>query len=438
MLHWFDNLNGWLGANPEWLGLAVFLLACAECLALVGILVPGTLLLFGAGVLAGGGILSLGETLLLAYSGGLLGDALSYTLGRRWQQHIRRLPLLRSHPQWLGSAENYMQRYGPSSLFVGRFIGPLRPFLPMVAGMLNMPVARFAGVSLLAGLGWALAYVAPGWVTGAALRLPLSEEFWTQAGIIAAPLTAFILLSMHCCLHQRPRAAAIIGALGAISLLALLLGWRHLSDFDQGLMNLVQIQRSRALDSLMVIVTKLGDWPTQLTAGALLVGLLALLRKWQAAIFVGSTLAFTALANTGLKHFLARARPDVLLEPLHSYSLPSGHSSAAFAYCLVLGVLAGRGQPPRWQLTWMLIASLPASVIAVSRVYLGVHWPTDILAGALLASTLFALCLSLSERRQRLAEIAAPAWWLIIPASALLFFGFASSSVPDALLLYRY
>jgi membrane protein DedA with SNARE-associated domain len=438
MLHWLDNLNLWLGANPEWLGLAVFLLACGECLALVGILVPGTILLFGAGVLAGSGILSLGETLLLAYTGGVLGDVLSYAFGRHFQQGIRRLPLLRSHPQWLGNAETYMQRYGVSSLLVGRFIGPLRPLLPMVAGMLNMPLARFAGVSLLAGLGWSVAYLLPGWATGAALRLPLNAGFWPQAGMLAAPLAALLLFSIHSCMRQQPRAAAMIAGLGASVLLALLLGWERLSDFDHGLMSLVQTQRSPALDALMVILTKLGDWQTQLAAAALLGLLLLLMRKWQAALFATSTLLLTALANSSLKHLVARARPEVLLEPLHSYSLPSGHSSAAFAYCLVLGVLAGRGQPPRWQLTWLFIASLPASAIALSRVYLGVHWPTDILAGALLASTVCAFCLSLCQRRQRLGEIAAPVWWLIIPISAALFSVLASSSLPAALLHYRY
>lgn len=438
MMHWFDTLNSWLGANPEWLGLAVFLLACGECLAMVGILVPGTILLFGVAVLAGSGILGLGETLLLAYSGGLLGDALSYAFGRHFQQGIRRLPLLRSHPEWLAGAENYMQRFGVSSLLVGRFIGPLRPFLPMVAGMLKMPVPRFAGVSLLAGLGWSVAYLVPGWATGAALRLPLNEHFWTQAGFIAAPLAAFILLSMHLCLRQQPRTAAFIGGLSSVCLLALLLTWRHFSDLDQGLMSLLQAQRSPSMDSLMVLLTKLGDWQTQVAAAVLLGVLLMLMRKWHAALFACTTLLGTALANTGLKHLLARARPDVLLEPLSSYSLPSGHSSAAFAYCLVLGVLAGRGQPPRGQLTWMLMASLPACAIALSRVYLGVHWPTDILAGALLASTVCALCLALSERRQHLQELAAPVWWLIIPASALLFIGFASSSLPAAMLHYRY
>ena len=77
MSQWFDTLTLWLSANPEWLGLAIFVIACVECLAIAGIIVPGTILLFTVAVLAGNGALSLWETLLLAYFGGLLGDALS-------------------------------------------------------------------------------------------------------------------------------------------------------------------------------------------------------------------------------------------------------------------------------------------------------------------------------------------------------------------------
>jgi undecaprenyl-diphosphatase len=92
-------------------------------------------LLFAVAVLAGSGALSLSETLLLGFLGGILGDLISYFLGRHFHQNIRRLPGLRHHPEWMAGAESYFQRYGIASLLVGRFIGPLRPMLPMVAGM---------------------------------------------------------------------------------------------------------------------------------------------------------------------------------------------------------------------------------------------------------------------------------------------------------------
>lgn len=438
MSAWFANLSTWLEGNPEWLGLAIFLVACLECLAVAGILIPGTVLLFALSVMAGSGALSLGETLLLAYAGGLLGDALSYAIGRRFHQGIRRLPVLREHPEWLEGAESYFQRYGVVSLLVGRYIGPLRPMLPLVAGMLDMPVVRFALVSLLAAAGWAVAYMLPGWATGAALRLPLPEGFWSATGVVAAAIALMLLVVIHSSLREQRWATALAAGLSGSLLLALLLGVEQLQALDQGLLALVQEQRSASLDSLAVLVTRMGDFSTQVAAGVLLTLLLLLARRIQAALFLGGCMLLTALANTGLKQLFARARPDVLLQPLDTFSLPSGHSSAAFACFLALGVLAGRGAPARSRLTWLLLASLPAVAIALSRVYLGVHWPTDILAGALLAGSVCAACLAWLQRRQPMQPLGARTWWLILPATLALLGTASLWALPEAIQKYQY
>ncbi|MGH8433944.1 MAG: bifunctional DedA family/phosphatase PAP2 family protein [Pseudomonas sp.] len=438
MTEWLNSLTGWLSAHPEWLGLSIFLVACIECLAIAGIIVPGTVLLFAIAVLAGSGALTLGETLLLGYTGGLLGDALSYTLGRRFHQNIRRLPLLRHHPEWLVGAEQYFQRYGVASLLVGRYIGPLRPMLPMVAGMLDMPLGRFILVSLIAAAGWSAAYLLPGWATGAAMRLPLPEGFWGEAAVVAFSLALLLAASIQSSLRNQPRAPALAGGLSLAILLALFVGWPRLAQLDQGLMTLVQEQRQPSLDGLMVLITRLGDFNTQLSAGLLLCLLLLLTRQLRTLLFAGGTLLGSALANQGLKLLLARARPEVLIEPLQGFSLPSGHSSASFAFFLLLGVLAGRGQPARLRLTWLLLASLPALTIALSRVYLGVHWPTDIIAGALLAIGICALSLALTEWKTPLTALSPRVWWLILPACLGLLGAFATWALPAALVLYRY
>lgn len=421
MSAWFDALTAWLGAHPEWLGLAILLIACSECLTIVGIVVPGTVLLFAVAALAGSGALPLWQTLLFGYAGALLGDALSYAIGRRCHQDIRRLPLLRRHPEWLAQAEFYFQRYGVISLLLGRFIGPLRPMLPTVAGMLDMPLPRFAAVSLVAAAGWAVAYLLPGWAAGAALRLPLPEGFWWQAGVLAGGLLALLALTGQASLRERRTAAPLAAALSATLLLALFAGWEHFAAFDRALLELTQRGRTPALDQWMARLTRLGDFAVQLGAGLLLVALLALLRQWRALLFVGLTLAGTALANRGLKLLFARPRPELLLQPLDSFSLPSGHSSAAFAFCLVLGVLAGRGATARIRLAWLLLASLPAAAIAVSRLYLGAHWPTDVLAGALLAGSLCAASLGLLQRDSPLPAPGVRLWRALLPALGLLF-----------------
>ncbi len=438
MTEWLNQLTGWLSANPQWLGIAIFVVACVECLAIAGIIVPGTVLLFAIAVLAGSGALTLGETLLLGYTGGLLGDALSYALGRRFHQNIRRLPGLRSHPEWLAGAENYFQRYGVVSLLVGRYIGPLRPMLPMVAGMLDMPLPRFIVVSMIAAAGWSLAYLLPGWATGAAMRLPLPEGFWGQAAVVAVGVTVLVGVSLQASLRQQRWATAIMAGLGMTLLIAMLIGYPHLAQLDQGLMALVQEQRQPAMDSFVTIVTRLGDFHTQVVIGVMLCLMLLIARQYRAFLFATGTLLGCAVANHSLKLFFARARPEVLLEPLHTYSMPSGHSSAAFAFFLTLAVLAGRGQPVRMRLTWLLLAVIPALSIALSRVYLGVHWPTDIIAGALLAATACAISLTISQWRTPLPAMSPRVWWLVLPACLAVLAFYATWALPKALEMYRY
>ncbi|MBA1264822.1 bifunctional DedA family/phosphatase PAP2 family protein [Stutzerimonas stutzeri] len=438
MPEWLAPLARWLADYPQWLGLILFLAACLECLAVVGLLLPGTVLLFALAALAGSGILTLGETLLLGFVGGLLGDLLSYALGRRYHQSIRSLRGLRNHPEWLVRAELYVARYGVASLLVGRFIGPLRPMLPLTAGMLDMPFGRFLLVSLAAAAGWSMAYLLPGWTAGAAVRLPLPEGFWGEAGIILAALLLLVGGVTHYSLRQLRWVSPLAALFGALILLGLLFGWPHLVEFDEGLMTVIQGERSPIFDRFMVLVTRTGDYHTQLWAAVLLCLLLILGRQWRAAAFAILTLLGTALANGALKAAFARIRPEILLEPLDTFSFPSGHSSAAFAFFLTLGVLAGRDQPPRLRLTWVLLAALPATAIALSRVYLGVHWPTDVIAGALLAATVCAASLSIVQWRTPLDTLPPRIWWLILPATLGLIGALTLWTLPEGMLLYRY
>jgi len=435
---WLDSITAWLTVNPQWLAMAVFIVACVECLAIAGLIVPGTVLLFAITVLAGSGALPLGETLLLGLLGGLLGDVASYFLGRHFHQNIRRLPGLRHHPEWMSAAESYFQRYGIASLLVGRFIGPLRPMLPMVAGMCDMPFPRFAAVSVLAASGWTVAYLLPGWATGAAFRLPLPEGFWPQAGIVLGSIAVMIGLSVNSSMRRHRHAAAYIAGLGLLILIGLFLGFSHLSAFDQGLMTLVQEHRTPVLDEIAVTFTLIGEFRNMLIFSCLLTGLLLLARQWRQAIFAGGTMLFTSLANTGSKHFFARVRPEILTDPLTSYSMPSGHASGAFALFLSLAILAGRGQPPRLRLTWLLLGCLPALAIALSRVYLGAHWPSDVVAGAMLAACICAAMLWLSQRPAPLPAMPPKIWWLILPALVAAFSFFALRHLPHGMLRYAY
>lgn len=438
MTELFAGLTQWITHHNEWLGVAIFVVAFLECLALAGLVVPGTVVLFAISIAAGSGAMNLLDTLLLGFLGGILGDAVSYFLGRHFHERIRRLPGLRTHPEWISRAEDFIHKYGVASLLVGRFIGPLRPLLPLIAGMLDMPLVKFAAVSLVAAAGWSIAALGPGWVAGAALRLPLPEGFWYQAGVVAGGIVLLASVIAHGAWRERAGTTLLSGALCLAGLLALLFGWHHLRAFDEGLMALVQAHRENWLNLVAVVVTRMGDFRTQLIVAAVLTLVLAGFRQWRPLLFAVGTTLGTALANGQLKNLLARARPDVLAEPLTTYSLPSGHSSASFAFFLTLGILVGRRYGPRGRLAWLVIAALPAVLIALSRVYLGVHWPTDVLAGALLAGGFCGLSLALLQKTggNRLEPIPTRTWLVLLPLILLIFVFAAGWALPEAVERY--
>ena len=310
--------------------------------------------------------------------------------------------------------------------------------LPMVVGMFDMPFPRFAAVSVLAAAGWSIAYLLPGWAAGAAVRLPLPEGFWPQAAVIGGGLAVLVGVSIQTSLRSKQYATEIMAVTSAILLAGIFFGWPHLTQFDNGIMTLIQEHRSTVLDQFVIVVTGLGDFRTQLYAAALLLVLLLITRQWRHAAFALIATLGTALANGSMKWVFARARPEVLLEPLTTYSMPSGHSSASFAFFITLAVLAGRGQPVRLRLTWLMLGGMPAISIAMSRVYLGVHWPTDVLAGMFLAFTFCAISLSIIQRKSSLTALPVRIWWLVLPSLVALFGFFALHSMPHAVLRYQY
>lgn len=438
MNEFLQTVLEWSNSSPYWLGAAIFITAFLECLALVGIILPGVVLMFGLAVITGSSSLGLPSALILAWLGGLSGDFLSYALGYRLQNKVPKLPLLRTHPQWIASAEIHFERYGALSLLLGRFIGPLRPILPLVAGMLSMPFARFSMVSIIAAAGWAVAYTLPGWMVGAALDLSPPQGFWLQATWVVGCLSVCAGLAIFVCLRGWRISSLVSATLSGIALLVLMLNWQHLSVFDNYLHDLSQLTRTPWLDHTMVVITRLGDFSTQFIVSFILCILLLLFRQFQALLFAGSTLATVAVSNYLFKHFFERARPSILLEPLQSFSFPSGHSASGFAFFLVLGVLASRQQPQRWRVLWLITALMPAISIALSRVYLTAHWPTDILAGGLLASVICSLSLMLIQIRQPITALRKKHWQIIIPTLALALAALLSWNLPTVLQMYAY
>ncbi|MBZ4893713.1 DedA family protein, partial [Salmonella enterica] len=152
--------------------IAVLLVAFLESLALVGLILPGTVLMAGLGALIGSGELNFWHAWLVGIIGCLMGDWISFWLGWRFKKPLHRWSFMKKNKSLLDKTEHALHQHSMFTILVGRFVGPTRPLVPMVAGMLDLPVAKFIGPNLIGCLLWPPFYFLPGILAGAAIDIP--------------------------------------------------------------------------------------------------------------------------------------------------------------------------------------------------------------------------------------------------------------------------
>ena len=150
--------------------------------------------------------------------------------------------------------------------------------------------------------------------------------------------------------------------------------------FDRPLLESAHAIASPGLDALALLLAKIGFGYGVVPFDVALVLALALWRRKREGLFAGIALGGSALLNAGAKHYFGRARPDfwLSLAPETSFSFPSGHAMGSMTLAAVLALLAW---PSRWRWPVPVVAIAFAVLVGASRVYLGVHFPSDILAG---------------------------------------------------------
>ncbi len=172
----------------------------------------------------------------------------------------------------------------------------------------------------------------------------------------------------------------LLAALAAFVVLAVIVRPGVPGEVDAQVHAFVDAHRDPALTTFFVGYTGLGRWfVLALAAAAVMVALSATARRREA-VFLLVCMTASLLLNTVLKYVFARARPPAEAAVVHArgYAFPSGHAMSSATLALALVVVAW---PTRWRLPVVALAAVFALLMGISRIYLGVHWLTDVLAG---------------------------------------------------------
>lgn len=217
MTAFLQSASLFVSEHHAWAGVLLGAVTLLESLVLIGAFVPATALMLLAGGLIASGVLDPVSVLLWCAGGAAVGDAVSYALGRRLGAKTLRRPAFRKHRRVIARTRLFSRRFGVASIFIGRFFGPLRAFVPLMAGMLQMRHVTFQAANLVSAVVWVAVLLAPGYLAAKGLALLDASGTWVIAGGVAALLVAAGAAAMTL---LRPRAEprstpAITWAVGA-------------------------------------------------------------------------------------------------------------------------------------------------------------------------------------------------------------------------------
>ncbi len=146
--------------------LCIWVIAFTESLLVIGLIVPGSVLIVFSGFLAANGKGDPMWLMTLAMSGAFAGDFISYALGARFGPRLLRTRLFKRYRKSITGALALLHHHGIKTIMIGRFLGPLRPFVPFAAGCAGMQSRFFIQVALVGAVLWGLAYPGLGYVFG--------------------------------------------------------------------------------------------------------------------------------------------------------------------------------------------------------------------------------------------------------------------------------
>jgi membrane-associated phospholipid phosphatase len=174
--------------------------------------------------------------------------------------------------------------------------------------------------------------------------------------------------------------------------------FRHQMDFfDQLIIGLVRHFANQSLDVIMLGITTLGSAPFYGSLTLLVLAGFAFYRKWLEAAALMICLSGGGLLNYLLKNLFMRARPDMFYIVKESgYSFPSGHAMVSLCFYGMIAYFISRNiSSLALRFALFMLTAIYIIMIGISRIYLGVHYPTDVLAGYAAGSTWLFFCISL-------------------------------------------
>ena len=411
----------------------------SESLAVVGLIVPGAILMVIFGALIASGYLEFMPVFAAAVLGAIAGDGLSFWLGTYYQQQLKSIWPLKRYPDLIQKGEAFFNKHGGKSILLGRFIGPIRPIIPAIAGMMKMPTRQFLVINIFSALLWAPLYLLPGILLGASFELAsqlagrfallllvfiaflwFSYQFFMFLYKKITPHTDQYIFSIMNWNTRHPFLANITGSLidpsqkeirglSVLTLLLLLCSFISavlityamqtgaVQNLNLLVFHLVESIQSPPVDWLLQWLSNLGDRKFLLGVIVVMAFWFALHKQWIAVAYLVAAYLVPLSILFILKWVLSLPSPPALTL-YDSFNLPSGHTALSISVYGFTAVLLAQRFSEKLRVTIYIGIAWLVGSIGFTRLYFSTHWLTDIIAGFTLGLAWLSL-LAIAYRR---------------------------------------
>ena len=443
-----DNLQKLLqdvsNALGAWTYLLVGVFAFLETGAFVGLVVPGETVMLLGGAVAGQGAINIYLLLAIAWFSAWAGDTTSFFIGRRLGRDfvLRRGPAVGISNERFAQVEGYFGRHGGKTILIGRFISLVRALAPFVAGSSGMRYRAFVPYSILGCGLWSAAHILIGYFFSRSIDT--AARYAGRGAFLLATLVVVVVGTVIAVrflrvpsnrqrtvawmdAHWATRWLVVLGrrlrrpasflwarltpggtfGLEATTLLAalavalfVLVAYTVVVTNDPGptagdvtALNVVESIQTGWLTTIAKLFTALGSAAVVIPLA--LAGAIALAagRRWPEfwVLVAGTAIIFVGVNE--LKDAIDRPRPGGGLVEAPGSSFPSGHAAHAVIYIWAAVTVAVRLRPRTARATALVLGGVAlAALIGLSRVYLHVHYLSDVSAGWALGVSAYALC----------------------------------------------
>lgn len=366
--------------------LLVFLGSFLETLPGIGTLVPGQTVVVIAGFLAREGVLHVTPLFVLAALGAILGDWLGYSIGRRYGTR-----LFHKSQGLITDVKELLREHPVKTLILGRFNSITRAFAPFTAGATRVPLRRFMPANIAGGVLWSAFWLGVGYLFGASLDLVsarIDVVFITIILLAGAAFLGYRYVKRRYGMSDIAYMFLVVNVSSLAFFLALILGLQSpfVLALDAATNTVLQALAIAPATAFFLTMTSLLQ-PVVATVLSALVLLALILRRESRSATLFLIAIFGALVlDTTMKYLVARPRPPdplwmtpSMLQGLGSYGFPSGHALISVVFFGALFLTFRRFVPWKRALAWLCTA-FPL-LIGFSRLYIGVHWLSDVLGG---------------------------------------------------------